>query len=248
MPSLLLTEDSNHLLQENSGLILLSDYLIQSSGTSALGLGSTSVTWGIVTTTGNMVVVGVALTNALTLGTVSSITDSQGNSYSKALQKAGTSLSDVLNTEIWYATNITGGAGSVTVNHTIDNAAMFAREYTGFNTLDVTNAALGSSTTPNSGTSSATSQGTELLVVSTGDDKGATQTWAAAGLFGNMVGTATTLTGLSMEDQILVSTGAQTGTLTLGAAANWDSLLVSFYNAVAGSSTMHYRTLLGVGF
>ena len=51
MPSLLLTEASGHLLQENSGLILLSDYLIQSSGTAALGLGSTSTVWGANTTT-----------------------------------------------------------------------------------------------------------------------------------------------------------------------------------------------------
>ena len=222
--------------------------LIQSSGTAVLGLGSTSVVWGANTTTGNLIVVGVTLTNALTLGTVSSVTDSQGNSYTKALSKAGTNLTDVLNTEIWYAANITGGAGSVSVNHTIDNAAMFAREYMGFNTLDVTSSALGSSTTPNSGTSSVTSQAAELLVVATGDDKGTSQTWAAVGLYGNMVGTATTLTGLSMEDQLLVATGAQTGTLTLGVAANWVSLLASFYNVVAGSATMHYRTLLGVGF
>src|ERR1035437_10005500 len=113
MPSLLLLENGGHLLQENNGLILLTNYLIQSSGTSALGLGSTSTVWGANTTTGNLIVVGVALTNALTLGTVSSVIDSQGNSYSKALSKAGTTLSDVLNTEIWYATNITGGAGSV---------------------------------------------------------------------------------------------------------------------------------------
>jgi hypothetical protein len=247
MPSLLLTEASGHLLQENNGLILLANYLIQSSGTSALGLGSTSTVWGSATTTGNLIVVGIALTNALTLGTVSSVTDSQGNSYTKALSKAGTNLTDVINTEIWYASNITGGAGSVTVNHTIDNAAMFAREYTGFNTLDVTSSALGSSTTPNSGTSSATSQGTELLLVATGDDKGTSQTWAAAGAFGNMVGTATTLTGVSMEDHLLVATGAQTGTLTLGSAANWDSLLASFYYALAGSALLGYRTLLGVG-
>lgn len=230
-----------------SGITYNQNNPIQSSGTAALGLGSTSVVWGANTATGNLIVVGVALTNALTLGTVSSVTDSQGNSYARALQNAGTNLTDVINTEIWYATNITGGAGSVTVNHTIDNASMFAREYTGFNTLDVTSSALGSSTTPNSGTSSATSQNIELLVVATGDDKGTSQTWAAAGLYGDMVGTATTLTGLSMEDQFLVAMGAQTGTLTLGAAANWDSLLVSFYNAVTGTATLGYRTLLGAG-
>lgn len=218
--------------------------LIQSSGTAVLGIGSTSVSWGANTTTGNLIVVGVALTNAAVLGTVTSITDNQSNTYTKAVAGTQSSLGDVLGVELWYATNIVGGAGSVTVNHTIDNCAMFAREYTGYTTLDVTNSALGSSTTPNSGTSAATTRASELVVIVTGDDKGATQTWAAAGNYVDMIGTATTLTGLSMEDQFITTTGAQTGTLTLGAAANWDALLATFYQ-ISGNKA--YRSLLGVG-
>ncbi len=183
------------------------------------------------------------ITNAAALGTVTSITDSQSNTYTRAIRGTISSLGDVLNAEIWYAKNIIGGAGSVTVNHTIDNCAMFAREYSGFDTLDVTNAANGSSTTPNTGTSSTTARATELIVVATGDDKGATQTWKFAGAYGDMVGTATTITGLSMEDNIVSVTGAQTGTLTLGAAANWEGLLASFYKSIRPG----WKTLLGAG-
>ncbi len=221
--------------------------LIQSSGTAAAAIGSTSVTWGANTTTGNLIVVGVAITNAATIGTVTSITDNQNNTYFKAISGTINGVTDVLNAELWYAKSITGGAGSVTVNHTIDAISMFAREYSGFNTLDVTSAANGSSTTPNSGTSSATSFGTELVIVATGDDKSSGQTWTAAGNYGDMVGTQTTITGVSMEDNIVTSAGAQTGTLTLGSSANWESLLATFYFQAANKQ-VNWRGLLGVGF
>jgi hypothetical protein len=218
--------------------------LIQSAGTAVLGVGSTSVTWPANTTAGNLIVVGVALTNAITLGTVTSITDNQSNTYFKAVSGTLSSVSDVLNVELWYAKSITAGAGSVTVNHTVDNTAMYIREYSGFNTLDVMGSASGSSTAPNSGTVT-TTQATELLVIATGDDNGVAQTWTPKSDYGDMVGTATTLTGISMEDKIVTSTGAQTGTLTLGAAANWDSLIATFY--LASSGAIGYRNLLGVG-
>jgi hypothetical protein len=204
-------------------------HLIQSSGTAVTSLGSTSAVWGQNTTTGNLIVVGVAVTNALTLGTVTSITDAQSNIYIKAVSGTISEATSVIDTELWYCPNIIGGAGSVTVNHTSDNCAMYVREYSGnFNYLDGTAAANGSSTTPNSGTVASIAQANELIVVVTGDDKGASQAWTAAGGYGDMVGTATTLTGLSMEDNIVNATGAQTGTLTLGAAANWESLTATF--------------------
>lgn len=220
--------------------------LIQSSGTAAIGLGSTSANWSLNTTTGNLIVVGVALTNAAILGTVTSVTDSQSNIYTKAASGTLSSVGDILNAELWYAQNIIGGGGSVTVNHTIDNCSMYVREYSGFNTLDIAGSASGSSTLPNSGTQT-TNQNTELIIIATGDDKGTSQTWNPAGVFGDMVGTATTLTGISMEDKIVTSTGAQTGTLTLGAAANWDSLIAGFYLVSSGATSIGYKTLLGVG-
>lgn len=218
---------------------------VQSTSTAVLGVGSTSASWSSNTTTGNLIVVGVTLTNAATIGTVTNITDNQSNTYVKAISGAGTSLGDVLNTELWYASNITGGAGSVTVNHTIDNTSMFAREYTGYSTLDVTSSALGSSTAPNTGTVT-TNFGSELIVVATGDDKGASQTWFAAGTFLDMGGTATTITGASMENVLTTVAAAKTGTLTLGLAANWVSLFASFYKPVP-LTQVGWKNLLGVG-
>lgn len=222
--------------------------LIQSSGTSALGLGSTSAVWGKNTTNGNLIVVGVTLTNVSVLGTVTSITDTQGNGYQKAISGTkNSSLVSVIDEEIWYGTNITGGAGSVTVNHTIDNCAMFAREYSGFNTLDATSSAIGSSSAPNTGTVN-TNFANELLIVSTGDDNGTAQTYTAKGSFGDIVGTTTTLTGNSMEDALQSGTAAQTGTLGLGNSADWVSLFASFYQASQASSfSVGYKSLLGAG-
>lgn len=217
--------------------------LVQSTGTSNLALGSTLVTFSSNMTAGNLIVVGVTVTNALTLGTVSSITDNQNNTYTLAKSATISEATSVIDEEIWYAKNIIGGIGTVTVNHTVDNAAVFAREYSGFDTLDVTSSANGSNTTPNTGTAT-TTVASELLIVSTGDDKGAGQTYTPGTVYGDIVGTTATLTGLSMEDNIISATGAQTGTLTFGAAANWVSLFASFYKSSAAGG---YKTLLGVG-
>lgn len=202
--------------------------LIQSAGSSALAATSIAASWGGATTTGNMVVVGVSLTNAAVLGTVTSVADTQGNAYTRAARIAGTDLK-VINSELWYATNIIGGAGSVIVNNTLDNIAIYAREYSGgYNYLDAVGSAVGSSTTPNAGTTGVPLQANELVIVTSADENGATQTYTAAANFGDMVGTTTTATGVSMSDNIINTGGAQTGTLTLGNTAGWASVCATF--------------------
>lgn len=219
--------------------------LIQSAGTSGIGLTSISSSWTGATTTGNTIVVGVAITNAVTLGTVTSVTDTQGNTYTKAVSQAGTAVK-VVDTELWYATKITGGAGSVTVNLPINAVSIYAREYSGvYNTLDKTSSALGSSSAINSGTTATTTKANELLVMCTGDETGGTQTYQAAGNFGDMVGTTTTATGVSMSDAIVSATGAQTGTQTMTVADEWVSVLATFYQT--SNATSGFRSLLGVG-
>lgn len=222
--------------------------LIQTSGSAELGLGSTSTIWPSNTTTGNLIIVGVTITNATTLGTVSSISDSQGNSYVMALSGTkSSSLVSVIDQELWYATNITGGAGSVVVLHTADNCAMFAREYNGFNTLDVSVSAIGSSGTAASGTVN-TNFGSELMILSSGDDNGTAQTYTVHTPFKDLVGTTTTLTGLSMGDALSGGTAAQSGKVTLNNAANWVALFATFYNAGTTSLILSgYKALLGVG-
>ncbi len=221
--------------------------LIQSSGSAELGLGSSSAVWANNTVNGHLIIVGVTITNVTTLGTVSSVTDSQNNTYQKAVSGTkSSSLVSVIDQEIWYAQNITGGAGSVTVNHTADNCAIYAREYSGFNTLDAVGSAIGSSATPNTGTVN-TAFANELLIVSAGDDHGTGQTYTAAGTYGDMVGTVTTLTGIGMEDAIQSGTAAQTGTLTYGNSADWVALMATFYNASGAALVPGYKTLMGVG-
>lgn len=213
--------------------------LIQSTGTSGIGLTVLSSSWGGATTTGNMVVVGVTITNLATLGTVTSVVDTQGNVYSKAASIAGTAVK-VLNTEIWYATNIIGGAGSVTVNLPLNAVSMYVREYSGgYNYLDVTSSAVGSSATLNSGTTAVVAQANELLIIASGDETGGTQTYQAAGNFGDMVGTTTTATGLCMSDQIVNTGGAQTGTNTMTVADEWVSVMATFRRMANPRYTPH---------
>src|SRR5690348_3927097 len=63
---------------------------------------------------GNLVVVGIQLFN--TSATVTSVTDTAGNSYVQAAGARATDSSFNSVTDIWYAKNTASGAATVTVN------------------------------------------------------------------------------------------------------------------------------------
>jgi IPT/TIG domain len=123
---------------------------------------SVSVAYGKKQTAGdlNIVVVGWGDNTS----TISSVTDSLGNSYSRAVGPTGTSG---LQQSIYYAKNIVGGNNTVKV--TFNQAAAYPDvrilEYSGLsasNPLDVTAAAVGSGSSASSGSATTTS-GNELI-------------------------------------------------------------------------------------
>ncbi|HMH08183.1 MAG TPA: hypothetical protein VK579_16025, partial [Terriglobales bacterium] len=103
----------------------------------------------------NLVVVGWNDTTSL----VSSVTDSKGNTYTRAIgPTAGTALTQ----SIYYAKNIAAGSNTVTVtfNKTAAYPDVRVLEYRGADTanpLDVTVAAVGTGLTANSGLAKTTS-------------------------------------------------------------------------------------------
>ena len=112
---------------------------------------SVPVTFGVAQTAGNLNIVVVGW-NDIT-STVTSVTDSLGNTYTQAgTHDHGSSARQA----IYYAKNILAGSNTVTV--TFNQAARFVDvrilEYSGLDTtnpLDVTASAAGSSVSPNSG-------------------------------------------------------------------------------------------------
>ena len=129
------------------------------------------VTFTAAQTAGNMNVVVVGWND--TTRTVSTVTDSKGNTYTRAV--GPTTLSGSLSQSIYYAKNIfAAAAGSNTVTVTFSGAAAFADirvlEYSGAdlaNPVDVTAGATGTSATANSGTVATTNANDLIFGAST---------------------------------------------------------------------------------
>jgi hypothetical protein len=123
---------------------------------------SMAVAYPLAQTGRNLNIVVVGWNN--TTSTVSSVTDSKGNTYTLAVGPTG---GTALTQSIYYAKNIAAGSNTVTV--TFSQAAAYADvrvlEYSGANTtnpLDATASAKGSGSLANSG-SAATTSATELI-------------------------------------------------------------------------------------
>jgi hypothetical protein len=167
----------------------------------------------------NLVVVGWNDTTS----TVSSITDSRGNTYVRAIgPTAGTALTQ----SIYYAKNIVAGSNTVTVmfNKAAAYADVRVLEYSGADTanpLDVTMAAAGTGLTGNSGAAATTSLN-ELVF-------GAGMTFdvfsAAGSGFTKRVITAF---GDIAQDATVVSMGSYSATAPLRASAPWVMQMATF--------------------
>jgi hypothetical protein len=198
-----------------------------------------ALTWASNTTTGNLIIVAVSTQ----LATVGTPTDSQGNTYTLINSGQVTWNTGSSDFNLYYAKNITGGAGSVTVNMSgttgfAVNAA--AREYAGLDTtapLDqVAKATDGGAqaTSVSSGATPTTTQASELVVGAVTENGGGVITVGAG--FSNLSTAGTSGTyKIGLEDLIVSSTGAQTATFTLTAGNSWASQAVTF-KAAAGTS------------
>jgi hypothetical protein len=170
----------------------------------------------------NVVVVGWNDTTA----SVSSISDSRGNSYALAV---GPTSGTGLRQSIYYAKNIAGGSNTVTV--TFNQAANFvdvrALEYSGASTsspLDVTAAAAGSGSTANSG--AATTTGTNELILGAGMTGGVI-TGAGTGFTSRVI----TPDGDIAEDRQGASAGSYSATAPVSpyaGSSTWVMQLVAF--------------------
>jgi hypothetical protein len=164
-----------------------------------------------------------------TTSTVSSVTDSRGNSYALA---AGPSKGAGLTSALYYAKNIAGGSNTLTVkfNQSAAYPNVNAMEYSGLDTaspLDVSAAASGTGTTANSG-SAATTSANELIVGAGNPSSGFT---GAGSGFNSR--TINRFGGIS-EDRVVTSTGNYNATAPLN-SGTWVMQMAAF-RASAGTS------------
>lgn len=216
-------------------------------------IGSSSLAFSSNLTAGNLSVVGV--TSAIAVpGTV---TDNQGNTYSLAKQQStGDAFSDI--SSIFYASNVVGGAGTVTVQvDTAHHVSIFLTEWSGVvasSPLDVTNGGTASSSTTIS-PGAITPNQNNSLIISQGADfsfPGRNQTPTVAGGYTgpiNNVNNDGNTAERGYNEYLVQSTAAATtASFTVGTATKCSAVVAVFKPAIASKNILGYRTLLGVGF
>ena len=184
--------------------------------------GSTlAVAYPAAQTAGNLNIVVVGWND--TTAAVSSVTDSRGNTYTRAV---GPTTGTALSQSIYYAKNIIAGSNTVTVvfNQTAAYPDVRVLEYSGADTtnpLDVTAGASGTGLTGNSGSATTTSAN-ELVF-------GAGMTFdiynAAGSGYTNRV---ITNFGDIAEDRSVTSTGSYNATAAMRASAAWVMQMATF--------------------
>jgi hypothetical protein len=183
---------------------------------------SVAVTYTAAQAAGNLNVVLVGWND--TTSTVTSVTDSRGNTYALAI---GPTSGTGLRQSIYYAKNIAAGSNTMTVK--FNQAAAFvdirALEYSGLDTvspLDVTAGAVGGGTTGNSG-SATTSSVKELIV-----GAGMTATRFTQAGTGFTLRTITNPDADIAEDKVTTAAGSYNATCPNSSASPWLMQMATF--------------------
>ena len=200
--------------------------LVQHKGKDAGTNTTGSVAFQNPNTAGNFIA--VAIRGGLSSSQVSTVKDSNGNTYNKATQIGFTA--SAVTSAIYYAENIKGGANTVTVSMTVNAPLRFAiLEYSGVatsNSLDTTAAATGTGKVASSGNTTTAVNG-DLLLGSLSTVNGATFTAGTGYVIRDSVPNGS---GAKMitEDQIQAAPGTASATATLSASDTWGALLAAF--------------------
>ena len=186
---------------------------------------------------------------------VATVTDNLSNTYTKAVGIAAGTGAPFGISEIWYAKNITGGVGTVTVNiGGSNNLSVSINEFSGYDTttpLDGTNAgtsASGTLVTPGAVTPSADN----ALFYSIGEDyNGSAQTVTAnlGTLVDYHVGNGNNFERFYSQYFKQSTAAAGTASFTLPGTSKYTSAVSVFKAAVGGAepTISNWKNLLGVG-
>jgi chitodextrinase len=211
--------------------------LVQHIGRDAGLTTSSSLAFTSNNTAGNWI--GVAI-RAGQSGQAFTVTDARGNVYRKAVQLNETA--DLTTLALYYAENILGGTNTITVADSISGGTLRFEilEYAGIalaNSVDVTAAAQGNSSLPNSGIATTTANG-DLVIGLTSSANPVTVVAGTGYVIEDGVPAAPN-TKLAVEDQQQNAAGPVAATATFSASNNWGAVLAAFRtagNAVASDT------------
>jgi hypothetical protein len=206
------------------------NFVQQNYATSNPSGSSLRVTYPVAQTAGNLNIVAVGWND--TRAAVSSVVDSRGNSYIRAI---GPTVGSALTQSIYYAKNIAAGSNTVTVTFNQSAAYPDVRvlEYGGAdptNPLDVTAAAMGNSKSPSSGPATITTSSELIFAAGMTFDA-----FSGAGSgFNNRV---ITNFGDIAEDATVLSMGSYSATAPLRSSAPWVMQMATFRGRQGVSGT-----------
>lgn len=190
-----------------------------------------AVTFPGVSTTGNLIVVHLDWDKQTV--SVSSVTDNKGNTYTRI--NGPTNWNGTLyRAELWYAHNITGGAGAITVTGHLSGAPtgfsqIYINEYSGIvtsNPLDQNAVAIGNTGAVSSGAKT-TSYTNELIY---GASIGATGTLSTGALFTNRSSANSNI----IEDRNVAPIGSYNAGFT-SASGNWIAQMATFISTTSNT-------------
>jgi len=204
-------------------------------------------------TSGSLLVLNLIAGNA---DTISSITDNRSNTWTLAVNSSNPTVGE-RQSWLYYVKNAASGATTVTVTYSggmFPDSSYIAREYSGMDTaapLDKTSSANDGSSfvqTHSAGTTAATTQADELVVLGGGSSGSASPTFAAGTGYGNGVEQKgfDSFTYGFLSDKTVVATGTQTGNFTSTSFVRGQGFIGTF-KAATTTVTTKKLTLLGVG-
>jgi hypothetical protein len=204
--------------------------LVQAASVDAGSTSSAALAFTTSNTVGNWI--GVAV-RASAAGQAFTVTDSNGNTYRKAIQLSETVEGTTL--AIYYAENIRGGTNTVNVSESIWGLLRFAIfEYSGIataNSLDASGGVQGASASLNSGGVTTASSGDLLLGAMSAANF---ETFTAGGGYTSISSVpAPPSTKLMVESEIQPVAGATSAGATIGSTDYWAALLAAFRVATA---------------
>ena len=219
---------------------------VQNTGQTTQGTTSSTIVIPVThaPSAGNLLV--AALSNATASATLNSVTDSKGNTWTIASNFLN-AASPTLSCQVAYTLQ---DAGALTTSDTITatfavtsvNIAGTVDEFTipaGTISVDISpvngstgvTAANSGSTSVSVGASQAIANATELVLCMVATRGNASQTFTQGSGWtktSSIVKSTGQFTSIATEYQVTSSTGAQTGTWTLGVSTGWAAVLVSF--------------------
>lgn len=201
------------------------------------GFPSVSPTFSTATTSGNLIVVAIS-DDSGTATEVASVTDnaSPANTYDQIGTPTQSGTGPTLS--LYYAQNITGRSGhqvTVNLNGGSSHCGVVTQEFSSIvasGALDVHTASSGSSTAPASGSTSTTTQASELVIgaVAFGGASGAATLGSG---YSNLGSAQVSPANAGMESKTVSATGTQSAGFTI-ASANWACAVATFKQVVSG--------------